>query len=147
MLWQHEAASRVDQRFRIEDLFARLTDSGQALVRSQGGPGAGLALSTCPTCRITGMLLLCCCVVVLCLLSFCVCCVVLCCVVVVVVVVVVLLLCGSVLLWLWVWTPLDRPPDRPPLDRPPPNRPKFRSFSSLSSPICALFVSLWGSSR
>ena len=51
--WQHEAASRVDQRFRNEDLFARLTDSGQALVRSQGGPGAGLALSTCPTCRIT----------------------------------------------------------------------------------------------
>ena len=51
--WQHEAASRVDQRFRNEDLFARLTDSGQALVRSQGGPGAGLKLSTCPTCRIT----------------------------------------------------------------------------------------------
>ena len=51
--WQHEAAFRVDQRFRDEDLFANLTDSGQALVRSQGGHGAGLALSTCPTCRIT----------------------------------------------------------------------------------------------
>ena len=51
--WQHEAASRVDQRFRNEDLFARLTYSGQALVRSQGGLGAGLALSSCPTCRIT----------------------------------------------------------------------------------------------
>ena len=41
--WQHEAASRVDQRFRNED-FARLTDSGQVLVR-EGGPGVGLALS------------------------------------------------------------------------------------------------------
>ena len=51
--WQHEAASRVDQRFRDEDLFGRLTDSGQALFRSQGGRGAGLALSTCPTCRVT----------------------------------------------------------------------------------------------
>ena len=51
--WQHEAASRVDQRFRDEDLFVRMTNSGQALVRSQGGPGAGLALATCPTCRIT----------------------------------------------------------------------------------------------
>ena len=50
--WQHEAASRVDQRFRDEDLFVRLTNSGQALVRSQGGRGAGLALATCPTCRI-----------------------------------------------------------------------------------------------
>ena len=39
--WQHEAASRVDQRFRDEDLFVRLTNSGQALVRSQGAPGAG----------------------------------------------------------------------------------------------------------
>ena len=50
--WQHEAASRVDQ-LRDDDLFVRLTDSGQALVRSQGGPGAGLALATCPRCRIT----------------------------------------------------------------------------------------------
>ena len=52
--WQHEAASRVDQ-FRDEDLFVRMTNSGQALVRSQGGPGAGLTLATCPTCRITRM--------------------------------------------------------------------------------------------
>ena len=77
-----------------------------------------------------------------CLLLCCCCCIV----------VVVLLLCGSVLLWLWVWTP-DRPPpdrpppdrpppdrpppdrpppDRPPPDRPPPDRPNFRAFSSLS---------------
>ena len=28
--WQHEAASRVDQRFRNEDLFARLTHSGSS---------------------------------------------------------------------------------------------------------------------
>ena len=33
------------------------------------------------------------------------------------------MLCGSVLLWLWVWTPPDRLP---------PDRPKFRSFFSLS---------------
>ena len=50
--WRHEAASRVDQRFR-DDLFVRMSNSSHALVRSQGGPGAGLALATCPTCRIT----------------------------------------------------------------------------------------------
>ena len=43
----------MDRRFRDEDLFVRLTNCSQALVRSQGGPGAGLALATCPTCRIT----------------------------------------------------------------------------------------------
>ena len=50
--WQHQAASRVDPRFR-DDLFLRMSNSSQALVRSQGRPGAGLALATCPTCRIT----------------------------------------------------------------------------------------------
>ena len=33
----------------------RLPDSGKALLRSQRGPGAGLAFTTCPTCRITKM--------------------------------------------------------------------------------------------
>ena len=41
--WQHEA----------EDLFARMDDPSKALLRSQGGPGAGLALSTCPVSRLT----------------------------------------------------------------------------------------------
>ena len=53
--WQHEAASRVEQHYRDADLFPRLNAPGEALVRSQAGPGAGLALSTCPTCRITSL--------------------------------------------------------------------------------------------
>ena len=36
-------------------LFARLDDTGQALLRSQGGPGAGLALTACPLCRVTSI--------------------------------------------------------------------------------------------
>ena len=50
--WQHEVASRVEE-FGREDLFTRVGEDVQALVRSQGGPGAGLVLSTCPTCRVT----------------------------------------------------------------------------------------------
>ena len=53
--WQHEAASRTEQRFRDVELFARLDDTGQALLRSQGGPGAGLALTACPLCRVTSI--------------------------------------------------------------------------------------------
>ena len=53
--WQHEAASRTVQRFRDVELFARLDDTGQALLRSQGGPGAGLALTACPLCRVTSI--------------------------------------------------------------------------------------------
>ena len=53
--WQHEAASRVDRVFRDVDLFSRLDDPAIAMLRSQGGPGVGLAMSTCPTCRITRM--------------------------------------------------------------------------------------------
>ena len=33
--------------------FPRMSDPAKALVRSHGGPGAGLALLTCPTCRLT----------------------------------------------------------------------------------------------
>ena len=36
-----------------ESLFPRMCDSRKALLRSQGGPGAGLALSTCPVNRLT----------------------------------------------------------------------------------------------
>ena len=50
--WQHEAASRVERAHR-ETLFPRMSDPAKALVRSHGGPGAGLALLTCPTCRLT----------------------------------------------------------------------------------------------
>ena len=53
--WQHEAGSRVEleQRFRDADLFPSLNAPGEAVVRSQAGPGAGLAL--CPTCRLTSL--------------------------------------------------------------------------------------------
>ena len=51
--WQHEASSRTEQQFRDMLFAARLSPSAQATIRSQGGPGAGMALMTCPTCRIT----------------------------------------------------------------------------------------------
>ena len=51
--WQHEAASRVESHFRDSDVFTRVDAARMAMVRSQGGPGAGLALSTCPTSRLT----------------------------------------------------------------------------------------------
>ena len=46
--WQLEAASHVEEAFRAESLFPRMCDSRKALTRSQGGPGAGLALSSMP---------------------------------------------------------------------------------------------------
>ena len=42
----HEDASRVDRMFRDVDLFSRLDDPAIAMLRSQGGPGPGLAVST-----------------------------------------------------------------------------------------------------
>ena len=48
--WQHEASSRVEQQFR-QELFRRVPEQVQALVRSQGGPGGGAALTAVPTCR------------------------------------------------------------------------------------------------
>ena len=42
--WQHEAASRAEESFRETNLFPRMGDARKALVRSQGGSGAGLAL-------------------------------------------------------------------------------------------------------
>ena len=53
--WQHEASSRVERQHREVNLFPRLSEAGRALVRSQAGPSSGLALSTCPTCRITSL--------------------------------------------------------------------------------------------
>ena len=51
--WQHEASYRVHRSFREMDLCPRMNESPRALVRSQAGPGGGVALSTCPTCRFT----------------------------------------------------------------------------------------------
>ena len=51
--WQHEVASKVEEEFRDGNLFGRLDDASKALMRSQGGIGSGLALSTCPLCRVT----------------------------------------------------------------------------------------------
>ena len=51
--WQHEAASRVDQRFRDEDPFHRVPASVRALIRSQEVLMAGMALSTSPTSHMT----------------------------------------------------------------------------------------------
>ena len=45
--WQHEASARVEERYR-EDLFTRMPEQVQALVRSQAGAGAG-ALTVVPT--------------------------------------------------------------------------------------------------
>ena len=43
----------VEESFRETNLFPRMGDARKALVRSQGGSGAGLALSTCPVNRLT----------------------------------------------------------------------------------------------
>ena len=43
--WQHEAASRVERQFFERDLMVRLIAPEQALMRSQSGPYAGMALS------------------------------------------------------------------------------------------------------
>ena len=52
--WQHEVVSRIDAAFR-DSLFSRMADSAVAAIRSQGGSGAGLVLTCCPTCRVTKM--------------------------------------------------------------------------------------------
>ena len=51
--WQHEASSRVERKHREEELFPQMTHASRALIRSQAGPGAGLALSTSPLCLLT----------------------------------------------------------------------------------------------
>ena len=56
--WQHEAASRVEFQ-HMEELFTHMTPSHRAQVRSQAGPGAGMALSAAPTHFLTRCLLTC----------------------------------------------------------------------------------------
>ena len=51
--WQHEAASRVERHFRDRVLFSRMGPRERALVRSQAGAGAGLALTVAPTSHLT----------------------------------------------------------------------------------------------
>ena len=46
--WQHEASSRVERQFRERNVLPVLTDGEGALLRSQSGSGAGVALSTVP---------------------------------------------------------------------------------------------------
>ena len=50
--WQHSAASEVEKCAR-DEWFMRATDQVRALVRSQGGPSAGAALTAVPTRRET----------------------------------------------------------------------------------------------
>ena len=51
--WQHEAASRIESWWLDEFVLPRMEEFARAVVRSQGGSGAGLALRACPTCRVT----------------------------------------------------------------------------------------------
>ena len=51
--WQHEAVSIVDRHFRQEVLFERMGSRDRAILRSQGGSGAGLALTVSPTTLMT----------------------------------------------------------------------------------------------
>ena len=50
--WQHVVSSKVEHEHR-EVVFGRLRPSARAQVRSQAGPGAGLALSATPTHFLT----------------------------------------------------------------------------------------------
>ena len=47
--WQHEASSRVEREHRERRILPRLADNEKAMLRSQSGPGAGLALSATPS--------------------------------------------------------------------------------------------------
>ena len=51
--WQHEAASRVERQFLEREMMVRVTAPEQALMRSQSGPYAGMALSTAPANFLT----------------------------------------------------------------------------------------------
>ena len=46
--WQHEVASRVERQFRIR-LMERMAEHEQALLRSESGPMAGMALTASPS--------------------------------------------------------------------------------------------------
>ena len=47
--WQHEASSRVELEHRERRILPRLADNEKAMLRSQSGPGSGLALSATPS--------------------------------------------------------------------------------------------------
>ena len=47
--WQHEASSRVEREHRERRILPRLVDNEKAMLRSQSGPGAGLAFSATPS--------------------------------------------------------------------------------------------------
>ena len=47
--WQHEAAIEVEREFRDVDLFPRMAEHERVLVRSQGGPMAGMSLAAVPS--------------------------------------------------------------------------------------------------
>ena len=51
--WQHEAVSRVERHFRDRILMTRLAEHEMALLRSQSGPYAGMALSVAPASFLT----------------------------------------------------------------------------------------------
>ena len=51
--WQHEAASRIERHFRDRNLMPRLAEHEMALLRSQSGPNAGMALSVAPASFLT----------------------------------------------------------------------------------------------
>ena len=51
--WQHEAASRVERHHRDRVFMPTLADPEKALLRSQSGPYAGVALSVAPTNFLT----------------------------------------------------------------------------------------------
>ena len=50
--WQHAAASKVEHQHR-EELFVHMRPRHRAQVRSQAGPGAGMALSSAPVNFLT----------------------------------------------------------------------------------------------
>ena len=56
--WQQEASSCVGKHFQVE-LLDRVPEQVQALIRSQAGPGAGVALSVVPTNLETTILPIC----------------------------------------------------------------------------------------
>ena len=51
--WQHEAASRVERHFRDAQVFVDMEGPRTALVRLQGGPGAGLEFTSYRTNFLT----------------------------------------------------------------------------------------------
>ena len=53
--WQHEAGALAERHDRDTHIFPRLTDPAKALLRSQGGPGSGLAFSTCRITRLASI--------------------------------------------------------------------------------------------